>query len=84
MDTNRLTDTGRRRFLKRACSAGMVAAAGSVGLGKARGASGGEETAAMPLRPLGRTGVQVPILGLGGSLNLMNRQLLLAQALKWG
>ena len=38
----------------------------------------------MPLRPLGSTGVKVPILGLGGSLNLLNRQLLLGQALKMG
>jgi hypothetical protein len=38
----------------------------------------------IPLRPFGKTGVNVPILGLGGSLNLMNQQLLLEQALKMG
>ena len=36
----------------------------------------------MPTRPLGNTGIDVPILSFGGSVNLP--QLLLRQAFKWG
>ncbi len=38
----------------------------------------------VPKRPLGKTGVEVPILSLGGAIDLVSRQLLLRQALKWG
>jgi predicted aldo/keto reductase-like oxidoreductase len=74
--------TSRRQFLKATCGAGVAAAAG------ASGAWAAAETMAagakMPVRPFGKTGVNVPILALGGSLNLMNQQLLLKQALKMG
>jgi len=40
------------------------------------------ESAAMPTRTFGRTGVRLPILGFGGSLDL--DQLMLRQAAKWG
>lgn len=87
MDSRRQCDTTRRRFLKNACSAGLAAAVGGAGLGRARASQGkGEKTPrqAMPRRPLGKTGIEVPILGLGGSLNLVNQQLLLSQALAMG
>jgi len=38
----------------------------------------------MPLRPLGKTGVQVSALALGGMFDTINNQLLLRQALNWG
>ena len=38
----------------------------------------------VPTRPFGKTGVNVSILALGGTYNLMSRQLLLKQALKMG
>ena len=38
----------------------------------------------MPLRDFGKTGVSVPILGLGGSQNLDSKQRLLRQAVKLG
>ena len=38
----------------------------------------------VPSRPLGKTGVNVSILGLGGSQNLASKQVLLKQALKMG
>ena len=38
----------------------------------------------MPKRKLGKTGVDVSILGLGGMFDIINDQLLLKQAMKWG
>lgn len=40
------------------------------------------EPGQMPTRPLGNTGIDVPILSFGGSVNLP--QLMLRQAIKWG
>jgi predicted aldo/keto reductase-like oxidoreductase len=40
------------------------------------------ESDQMPTRPFGKTGIDVPILGFGGSLHLP--QLMLRQAFKWG
>ncbi len=38
----------------------------------------------MPRRPLGKTGLEVSILNLGGMFDTINNQLLLKQALSWG
>jgi hypothetical protein len=75
----------RRQFLKTACGsgAGIVAGAASMNAAWAQDSTGGA-VQPMPQRPFGKTGVNVPILGLGGSLNLMDQQLLLKQALKMG
>ena len=80
-------DVDRRKFLINACGVGIGAAAGATGMNRAwaRGemvATPGRMT--MPMRPFGKTGTKVPIRGMGGSLNLMDRQLFLAQALKMG
>ena len=68
----------RREFLRAAGVAGL----GSIVSPVDRLAKSSNEPAGMPSRPLGRTGVRVPILGLGGSLDL--EQLILRQAAKWG
>ncbi len=68
----------RRSFLKAAVSA---TAASLVNPFQGRAASL-DQTHEMPTRPFGRTGVRVPILGFGGSLNLP--LLMLRQAFKWG
>ncbi|UCE83314.1 MAG: aldo/keto reductase [Deltaproteobacteria bacterium] len=65
----------RRAFLR---AAGL----GSIIAPIDRLAESSNEPAAMPTRPFGRTGVRVPILGFGGSLDL--DQLMLRQAAKWG
>jgi len=38
----------------------------------------------VPTRPFGKTGIDVPILSLGGSVDLRNSLLLLKQAVRWG
>jgi uncharacterized protein len=66
---------------------------GSLGLGLSAlptGALAGPEAPAktplgpMPKRPLGKTGLDVSILNLGGMFDTINNQLLLKQALAWG
>ena len=70
----------RRDFLK---------AAGTVGVGSifaaftpVTEASEGPKT--IPTRPFGKTGIDVPILSFGGSLDTSMSLLLLRQAFKWG
>ena len=46
--------------------------------------AGSDKASAMPTRKLGKTGVEVSILNLGGMFDTINNQLLLKQALKWG
>ena len=38
----------------------------------------------MPVRPFGNTGINVPILSFGGSLDTSLSMLVLRQAFKWG
>jgi predicted aldo/keto reductase-like oxidoreductase len=73
-------DISRREFLKTAGTAGLAVAAASAvpGLTAAQG------TPAVPTRPFGRSGVNVPILSLGGMFDIPNNQLLMRQAVKWG
>ncbi|MBC2710428.1 MAG: aldo/keto reductase [Desulfosarcina sp.] len=77
----------RRSFLK---------SAGAVGLGSALAPLAGRERAAaanpaaaadvdrMPTRPFGKTGVNVPILSLGGMFDIPSNQTMLKQAMRWG
>src|SRR5664280_78534 len=81
-------DTGvtRRDFVKTVGLAGIAAAGAGV-----TGAFAAPEPPAaaapagtMPKRKLGKTGVEVSILTLGGMFDTINNQLLLKQAMKWG
>ncbi len=38
----------------------------------------------VPKRKLGRTGVEVPCLAMGGTVNLLDNQIMLQKALEWG
>ena len=76
----------RRDFLKTAGAAGI----GTILLpydshGKISGelAQNPEENV-VPMRPFGKTGENVPILGLGGMFDIPSNQLLMKQAVKWG
>ena len=68
----------RRDFLRAAGAAGLGSIIAPIDLV----AESPNELATMPTRPFGKTGVRVPILGFGGSLDL--EQLMLRQAAKWG
>ena len=68
----------RRDFLKAAGAAGVGSIIGPID-GQAKSYDAPET---MPTRPFGNTGVRVPILSFGGSLDL--HQLMLSQAISWG
>ena len=74
----------RRDFLKIVGAAGMGAMFTGADLQKAVSAATSANIGTMPLRPFGKAGVSVPILGLGGSQNLDSKQRLLRQAVKLG
>jgi len=80
------TDLTRRDFVKTVGLAGLaVAGSGVTGAIAAPEAPAGPVKAAtVPKRQLGKTGVEVSILNLGGMFDTINNQLLLKQALKWG
>jgi predicted aldo/keto reductase-like oxidoreductase len=81
-------DTGvtRRDFVKTVGLAGLaVAGAGVPGaIAAPEPQAAAAAAATMPKRKLGKTGVEVSILNLGGMFDTINNQLLLKQALKWG
>jgi predicted aldo/keto reductase-like oxidoreductase len=76
----------RRDFMKTLGLAGLAAAATGVpgALATPEPPASAATAAAMPKRKLGKTGVEVPILALGGMFDTINNQLLLNQARKWG
>ncbi len=80
----------RRDFLRVAAAGSLGSLAVASGLG-AREARAATKTAAkmtgaatLPVRPFGKTGLEVPALGLGASIDFTQNQLLLKQALKQG
>jgi uncharacterized protein len=81
-------NVSRRDFVK---TLGVVGAGSVMGAGQALAQSGAPSTTTAPVkpvkiptRPFGRTGVQVPILALGGMFDIISNQLVLKQALDWG
>jgi len=70
----------RRDFLK----ATGLAGAGTFVSNLMHSARASEETWSVPTRPFGKSGIDVPILSFGGSLNTSMSPLLLRQAVKWG
>ena len=70
----RLKNISRRNFIKTAGVGGIGAMLGS------QAADGSENNktevqSRMPTRPFGRTGIEVPILSLGGMFDIPNNQL---------
>ncbi len=81
------TDISRRSFIKSAGTATLGAAlaplagldtAGAATPAHAAGVTG------VSTRPFGRSGIQVPILSLGGMFDIPSNQSLLKQAIRWG
>ena len=75
-----------RRDLMKTLGLGGLAVAGMGVAGPALAAGEPEKAAPgpMPRRKLGKTGLEVSILDLGGMFDTINNQLLLRQALGWG
>jgi uncharacterized protein len=71
----------RRDFLKTLMAAGVGSLLGARGAGAAAPASAART---VPLRPFGKTGVDVPMLGIGGMFDILNNQLVMKQAYQWG
>jgi predicted aldo/keto reductase-like oxidoreductase len=88
METQNKEGTGftRRDFVKTIGLAGLaVAGGGATGaFANPEPPAGAVQAATMPKRKLGKTEVDVSILGLGGVFDIINDQLLLKQAMKWG
>ena len=80
------TDLTRREFMKTVGLAGLaVAGAGVTGaLAAPEPPAAPAKAATVPKRRLGKTGVEVSSLCLGGMFDTINNQLLLKQAIKWG
>lgn len=76
----------RRDFVKTVGVAGLATAATGVsgGIAAPQPPAGAAKASATPKRMLGKTGVEVSILNLGGMFDIINNQLLLKQAMKWG
>jgi predicted aldo/keto reductase-like oxidoreductase len=74
------SNLSRRNFLKVTGLTGVGAIAAPFDLS----AKVSEEEQTMPARPFGKSGLKVPILSFGGSLNTSMSPLLLRQAVKWG
>jgi uncharacterized protein len=74
----------RREFLKTTGAAGMATLLTGAELHNTVSAATNSNTGPLPMRPFGKTGVSVPILGFGGSQNLESKQRLLRQAVKLG
>ncbi len=70
----------RRKFLKTAGIAGV----GSVIAPLTGRAGAAEDHQSVPTRAFGKTGQQVSILSLGGTVDTGSNQLMLRQAVKWG
>jgi predicted aldo/keto reductase-like oxidoreductase len=80
-------ELSRRDFFRTAgaLGTGSILAAREA-LAQTKDAAGGDTGTpeAVPLRPFGKTGVQVSSLSLGGMFDIPSNQLLLKQAVKWG
>jgi predicted aldo/keto reductase-like oxidoreductase len=78
--TKKDNNLSRRKFLKAAGVAGV----GSVIAPMTGLANASEKHATVPTRPFGKTGAQVSILSVGGTVDTASNQLMLRQAVKWG
>jgi hypothetical protein len=80
------SDLTRRDFMKTVGLAGLaVAGSGVTGaLAATETPAAAAKASSVPKRKLGKTGVEVSSLCLGGMFDTINNQLLLKQALKWG
>ncbi len=74
----------RRNFIRTLGLGGMAATGLEAATVLATGEKSDEKAPSVPKRKLGKTGVDVSILCLGGMFDTVNNQLLLRQAHNWG
>ncbi len=79
----------RRNFLKTLGAAGLGSAAAAINANaEPNEPNSAEKTAAklpqVPRRKLGKTGVDVPVLSLGGDFSFLDKQIVLRKTLDWG
>jgi len=74
----------RRNFIKTIGLAGIASTGLDVGKAGAAPEQADAGKSALPRRKLGKTGVEVPVLSLGGMFDTINNQMVLRQALDWG
>ncbi len=76
----------RRDFMKTVGLGGVAATGAGAGATRVLAAQeqGGDKASTIPKRRLGKTGVDVSVLALGGMFDTVNNQLLLRQAYNWG
>jgi predicted aldo/keto reductase-like oxidoreductase len=83
-ETGRSKGLTRRGFIKSLGLGGLAATSIKVPEALATQEETTGKTASVPRRKLGKTGVEVSVLSLGGMFDTINNQLLLKQALNWG
>ena len=74
----------RRHFMKIVGAGGIAATGLDMARAIAASKEGESRASSVPKRKLGKTGVEVSILSLGGMFDTINNQLLLRQAFNWG
>jgi hypothetical protein len=93
--SERKNNINRRAFLRSAGATGIASVfASAKGLASQQdpntpaaepnAPAGKPEILQVPKRPLGKTGVKVPILTLGGIFDIENNQVVLQKAIEWG
>jgi hypothetical protein len=83
-EKNEQKGLSRRSFIKSLGFGGMAATGLTMTEVLAAGEEGGKQAPTVPRRKLGKTGVEVSALSLGGMFDTINNQLLLKQAVNWG
>ncbi|MDP2647140.1 MAG: aldo/keto reductase [Desulfobacterales bacterium] len=73
----------RREFLKTTGAVGVGSVLAPL-CGSIQTAHPADKTEKVPRRPFGKTGIDVPILALGGMFDTQSGQLMLRQAVQWG
>ncbi len=87
VDMSKENELSRRGFLKAVSAVGagsLFSAQGAFAQKTEENAQKKPESAQVPTRPFGKTGVNVSCLSLGGMFDIPSNQLMLKQALKWG
>jgi diketogulonate reductase-like aldo/keto reductase len=78
------TGLTRRDFMKLVGVGGIAATGIDTTAAVAASKQGESKAASIPRRKLGKSGIEVSLLSLGGMFDTINNQLLLRQALNWG